>query len=261
MKALHKGHVRICTPEGVDFHLRLASPVSRMYAWFIDLMIILVIHSILSSILILFSIIDPQLTIAFMTILAFIINFGYGILTEILMNGQSPGKRSLKLRVVDEHGLRLTSKQIIIRNLLRLVDSLPLAYLMGGASCFFSKKCQRLGDIAARTIVIQQEEKKIPDAEKIMSGKYNSFRRFPHLVARLRKNITPEESQLALKALMRKDSLNDEKSLSLYHELAEHFKTLVQFPEDEVKDISDEQYLKNVVDCLFNDNKKKRAKS
>ena len=69
--------------------------------------------------------------------------------------GQTIGKRLLRLRVVDAEGMRLQFNQIVTRNLLRFVDSLPAFYFVGGLACWLSPKCQRLGDIAANTIVIR----------------------------------------------------------------------------------------------------------
>ena len=86
---------------------------------------------------------------------------------------------------MDEQGLRLKFSQVVIRNLLRPVDGLPLAYLLGGLACLISKRAQRLGDLAAGTIVVRHPTIFQPDLDQLMAGKYNSFRDYPHLEARL----------------------------------------------------------------------------
>ena len=69
----------------------------------------------------------------------FVISVAYAIVLEWRWRGQTIGKRLLGLRVMDVHGLRLQLPQIALRNLLRLVDMLPLFYLVGGLACVFSR--------------------------------------------------------------------------------------------------------------------------
>ena len=77
---------------------------------------------------------------------------------EWYWRGQTVGKRVLKLRVMDEQALRLEFSQIVVRNLLRFVDFLPGLYLVGGTACVLSRRFQRLGDLAANTIVVRNPE-------------------------------------------------------------------------------------------------------
>ena len=109
----------------------------------------------------------------------FVISIGYGILCEWAWRGQTVGKRMFRLRVVDAEGLRLQFNQVVTRNLLRAVDSLPFLYFIGGTVCWFSPRCQRLGDIAANTIVVRHLRQREPDLDQIMAGKYNSLRQYP----------------------------------------------------------------------------------
>src|SRR5690606_26345663 len=86
-------------------------------------------------------------------LLQFTIFIGYGMVAEWKFSGQTIGKRLFKLRVIDERGLSLGLKQVVIRNLFRILDILPsIFYLIGGISCLVTKRCQRLGDIAAGTL-------------------------------------------------------------------------------------------------------------
>jgi signal transduction histidine kinase/ActR/RegA family two-component response regulator len=77
--------------------------------------------------------------------------------------------------VVDAEGLRLQFHQIVTRNLLRFVDSLPLFYFVGGLVAWFNPKCQRLGDLAANTIVIRSPRLAEPDLDQLLAGKFNSL--------------------------------------------------------------------------------------
>ncbi|MCW2961775.1 MAG: Integral rane protein [Thermoleophilia bacterium] len=76
--------------------------------------------------------------------------------------GMTLGKRMVGLRVVASDGSRLTPKQAVIRNVVRLIDLLPLLYLVGATSIWISKENQRLGDKAAGTIVVKSRPESEP---------------------------------------------------------------------------------------------------
>jgi hypothetical protein len=153
---------------------------------------------------------------------------------------------------MDINGLRLQPSQIIIRNLLRAVDSLPLFYMVGGLACLATAYGQRLGDLAANTIVVRSGREIEPDLDLIQEqNRYNSLKAYPHLVARLRQQVTPEEAGLALQALMRRDELLPEARLELFDMMSELLKRKVSFPQEAVEGVSNEQYVRNVVDVLF----------
>jgi uncharacterized RDD family membrane protein YckC len=79
----------------------------------------------------------------------------YDILFEVLASGRTPGKRMTHLRVVRDGGTPVDLPASAIRNLLRLVDILPAAYLVGLLAIAFTRRNQRLGDLAAGTLVIR----------------------------------------------------------------------------------------------------------
>ncbi len=248
----HGKTVEIHTPEGVTFALPLAGPVVRFLAWIADLGCILVLFFTLQPLMAgLFAMLDPDLGAAVSVLTYFAITVGYGIATEWWLRGQTPGKRLFGLRVLDMQGLHLRFSQVVIRNLLRAVDSLPLAYLVGGLACFGSRHGQRLGDLAANTIVARRAAPALPDLDGIAGGPFNSLRAFPRLTARLRQRVDPEEAGLALSALMRRNGLNPDARVALFAELAAYFKTIVTFPPAASEDIPDEQYVRNVVEVLF----------
>ncbi len=241
----------IRTPEGIVFSLQLAGPVTRFMGWAIDLAAISVISSMLNVILGIIGIISRDIVMAVGILTYFVISIGYGIVTEWYWQGQTLGKRLLKLRVMDEHGLRLQFSQIVIRNLLRFVDSLPVFYMVGGLACLISRRAQRLGDFAASTIVVWNPSVSKPDLDQLLEGKYNSFREYPHIEARLRQRVSPQEAGIALQAIMRRDELDPLARVELFHDIADHFKAVVAFPQEATDGISDEQYVRNVVDALY----------
>jgi uncharacterized RDD family membrane protein YckC len=239
------------TPEGVAFSLPLASPVTRMLAWAIDFIIILTLWIGFSIAMGFFAIVAGDFAIALYYLGLFVISIGYGIATEWLWRGQTVGKRVFRLRVVDAQGLRLQFNQIVLRNLLRFVDSLPFCYLIGGVVSVLSRRCQRLGDIAANTVVIRVPKLSEPNLDQIMSGKFNSLRKHPHLVGRLRQRVSPVEAAIALQALLRREEFTPAERVELFAQLTSHFGKLVSFPADATEGITDEQYIRNVVEVLY----------
>ncbi|MBW2439699.1 MAG: RDD family protein [Deltaproteobacteria bacterium] len=241
----------IRTPEGIEFSFLLAGPVTRFLAWSVDLMVILAVSKLLTVLVGVVGIVSRDLAVAATILGYFVVSIGYGIALEWFWNGQTLGKRLLRLRVNDVNGMQLQFSQIVIRNLLRFVDSLPALYLVGGLACLISRRAQRLGDIVANTIVTWNPRLSEPDLDQLLEGKYNSLRTYPHLEARLRQHVSPHEAQIALQALVRRDEFEPESRVALFESLAAHFKSIVVFPAEATDGLSDEQYIRNVVDALY----------
>jgi uncharacterized RDD family membrane protein YckC len=242
----------IGTPEGVAFSLPLAGPFSRFLAWLLDLACLAALTNIMGRLLNLLGLFSLDLSRALSIIAFFAISIGYAIVLEWYWQGQTLGKRVVGIRVMDIRGLRLRFGQIAIRNLLRAVDSLPMFYLLGGMVCLISRNGQRLGDLAGNTIVVQRARLAEPQIDLILDqNRYNSLRAHPHLAARLRQQVGPQEADLALQALARRDDLDPAARVELFQTMAGHFKGKVVFPAEAVGTISDEQYVRDVVDLLF----------
>jgi uncharacterized RDD family membrane protein YckC len=239
------------TPEGIVFSQLLAGPVTRFFAWFIDQLCISAAMFLLGTLFSLLELVNWNLSFALYVIAYFLLNIGYAIFFEWNWRGQSVGKKLLRLRVMDVEGMRLQFNQIVVRNLLRFVDSLPLFYFVGGLTCWLNSKCQRLGDIAANTVVVRSPRIAEPDLDQLLAGKYNSLRQYPHLAARLRQRASPAEADVALQALLRRDGFEPAARVKLFADLASHFRTKVEFPAEATDGIADEQYLRNVVDVLY----------
>ena len=256
MNATRLNSLTVRTPEGITFGFLLASPVIRFFAYAIDLACILAIFSAFRVIVLVFSIASLDFGIALQTVLLFALQIGYGMGWEWLFRGQTPGKRLLRLRVIDAEGLQLQFYQIVIRNLLRAADSLPALYLVGAVAAWFSPRGQRLGDIAANTVVTRIVPIETPHWDQVLAGKFNSLRDYPHLEARLRQQVRPVELSLAIQALLRRDQFDARARTELFAQLGAHFRALVVFPPEAVSEISDEQYLRNVVDSVLRPRRK-----
>jgi uncharacterized RDD family membrane protein YckC len=249
--AMRSATLQIRTPEGIVFSQLLAGPVVRFLAWLVDFFCIFALLSVMGVLLALVQFISANLAGAAATLGYFVIGIGYGIACEWGWRGQTVGKRLLRLRVVDAEGLRLQFHQIVTRNLLRCIDCLPLFYFVGGLVSWLSPKGQRLGDLAANTIVIRHPRLAQPDLDQLLAGKYNSLRQYPHLAARLRQKVGPIEGAIALQALLRRDQFDPAARVELFSALAGYFRAKTEFPLEAVDGIADEQFLRNVVDIVY----------
>lgn len=125
----------------------------------------------------------PKWTIAILIIVIFLIFSGYFILFEWLWNGQTPGKRLLKLRVIREDGRPITIWEAIARNLLRIFDAIPgfvfPVYSIGLISIFLNKRDQRIGDLFAGTVVVRERLDEAPTFAETFSNPVSdaAFRR------------------------------------------------------------------------------------
>jgi len=239
------------TPEGVEFSWPLAGPVARMLAVIIDLFCIGTAVYILNTVLSLFAVLTRDWATGIAILLYFGLQIGYGIGFEWLWRGQTIGKRVLRIRVIDGEGLRLTPGQVILRNLLRAVDTLPVFYAVGGLTCAITRHAQRLGDLAANTVVIRHQAAVAPELTETLRQRYNTLRQWPHLCARLRQRTTPDEAGIALQAILRREEIDPEPRLHLFDNLARHFQQKVEFPPEALDGLSSEQYVRDVVQLLF----------
>lgn len=242
----------IRTADQISFAITLAGPMSRFLAWIIDVGAIAAALSMINGLFALIGFFSQDIAAGFYFAFNFILVLSYGIVLEWFWRGQTIGKRIIGLRVIDEQGLKLRLEQIILRNLLRVVDRLPLGYMVGGICMLLSRRNQRLGDIVAGTVVAYAPKASIPDVADILEHKYNSFRNHPHLEARLRKNTPPQAAALALEAISRRMDLDDTARITVFREVADYFREIVAFPDEDTLGITDEQYTRNVIDSIYN---------
>ena len=243
--------LRVQTPEGVVFEFQLASPLTRALAYAVDLAAIATLITILANSIRIFAIFGTDWAAALEVVFAFVISIAYGIMLEWRWRGQTLGKRLLRLRVIDARGLRLEFSQLVVRNLLRAVDILPVFYLVGGVVAFATRTVQRLGDLAAGTVVIYEPEIGAVNLEQIAPAKYNSLLSYPHLAARLRNRVPVQVAGLAMKALSLRDSYEPSARVALFGELASYFRSLAAFPDAAVESLTDEQYVRGVIGALY----------
>lgn len=157
--------ISIRTPENIELSYALAGPGSRAAAYMIDLLIMtataqVLINLIMAIVVAMAGAVGENgglWAAAAGTLGSFALYNGYFILLEWLMNGQTPGKRLLHIRVIKQGGYSLRFFDTLLRNLLRVVDFLPLFYGVGLTSLLLTRDCQRLGDLVAGTLVVYQD--------------------------------------------------------------------------------------------------------
>ncbi len=243
--------LRVRTPEGVAFTVRLASPVLRATAFMIDWAVVTAAWGVLGTGLNLLHLLGRDFAGLVLTVGYFVFSQGYSIATEWLWRGQTVGKRLLRLRVVDARGLRLTFTQVVLRNLLRLVDGLPVFYLVGGTAALLSRQAQRLGDLAADTLVVWEPPESQPDFAALRGDKYNSLRAHAPAVARLRQAVTPAAARAVWMAVARRDQFDAEARVQFFADLAAHLRKVAAAPPEVTDGVTDEQFVRNVVDVLY----------
>lgn len=144
------------TPEGIDLQLKIAGFWPRSLAWLLDFLIRAVIYFVLAMILTQFE----KLGMGLFLILIFVLEWFYPVLFEVNNQGMTPGKSMLGIQVVNVDATPISWTPSLIRNILRTVDFLPLLYGLGFLTMLLNQRFQRLGDLAAGTLVIYKPVKK-----------------------------------------------------------------------------------------------------
>jgi uncharacterized RDD family membrane protein YckC len=177
--------VRIETPEQIDLALEPAGLGSRFVARMLDTLVqigIVVLVAIPCVILLALAGISLDLSsnlalgylAAVFVLVLFLVQFVYDIYFELRNNGQTPGKSRAGIRVMRDGGAPVDFWSSCIRNILRVVDLLPAAYLGGALLILLSSRRQRLGDFAAGTVVIRERSVGLPDDMVQVVEKYAS---------------------------------------------------------------------------------------
>ena len=155
------------TPEGVSVTVPLAGVGSRFIAAAIDFAIQVTLVGLAAVVFLLYGVggaVGPGL----FSIAVFLVFFVYDVAFEVLSGGRTPGKRWTGLRVVRAGGQPVNFVTSAIRNLIRPVDFLPSAYLLGIASILATRRNQRLGDLAAGTVVARAPRKGVRPEQRVL---------------------------------------------------------------------------------------------
>lgn len=234
----------IDTPENIEFGYDIAGIGSRFLAAILDSLLILLLQilvvfviggALLSDLLEKTLGISTSLLNALGILLSFVILWGYYICFEMIWNGQSPGKRVIGLRVVREGGRPITFVSAAIRNLIRIIDFLPMLYGIGVVVMFIDRRARRLGDLTAGTLVVK--ERRMVTLESLTAPNPMSPLLHPGPSARqvTLPNIhmlTDQDYTIVQEFLQRRAQLGRDARLRLGVQLAESLQTRLGLPKD-----------------------------
>src|SRR5919199_554420 len=167
------------TPERVPLHFALASIGNRFLACAADhtlqmlaIILMIIAFTFIGNYSDMTQLSDaPKWVLALLIIVLFLIWDGYFVFFEWVWNGQTPGKRWLKLRVIREDGRPITFWEAAVRNLLRILDIMPFPfYSIGLLAVFISSKDQRTGDMVAGTVVVREREAEAPTFAQVFNS-------------------------------------------------------------------------------------------
>jgi uncharacterized RDD family membrane protein YckC len=171
---INPDQLSIDTPEQVSIRFPVAGLGSRFLAILTDSIVQVIAYAILVLVFVLIASSAPKTSggalshtgekwlVAGIILFHFLMYWGYFALFETFWNGQTPGKRLCKVRVIQQSGRQITFFEALTRNLLRVIDLLPGCYLIGVITMLCNHQHQRLGDLAAGTIVIHERPTEQP---------------------------------------------------------------------------------------------------
>jgi len=239
------GKLTIETPEQISLEFPLAGVGSRGYALCVDTLI-QVIAAVVVGLIVAFTLPDlgrswvqaRNWEIAIAVFLLFCLYWGYFAIFEILWNGQTPGKRHAKIRVISASGRPITVFEGIGRNFMRAIDSIGF-YLVGSVTCAIDKQNRRLGDMVAGTVVVHEIEE-----QGVFywygQGKSVSAPSVAHEVA----SLTDQEFQLVETFLARRLDIPNLQRLESGRAIAERMGEKLHIAKEQR--LSDEEFLEEI---------------
>jgi uncharacterized RDD family membrane protein YckC len=228
--------VKLLTPESVELEFTLAGIGNRAYALLVDYIVLgLILVAILLLLVILFFLVsfilgsqeDTFIWLrAIQILISFFVYAGYFVFFEVLWQGQTPGKRLVKIRVIRDDGRPISLQQAALRALFRPVDEL---FFLGVFLIILGKREKRLGDLVAGTLVVQ-EESSIIKASLAISESAKS------LVGDLQQNavlsnLLPEDFAVVREYLQRRQAMIPEAKNELSRKLADQVKEIIALEE------------------------------
>lgn len=235
----------ITTPEHVDIRLEPAGAGSRFLAILIDSLITN------GGSTLLFTLVGwalPRGVAMALTITAnFVLSIGWHIWFETRRQGRTPGKRALRIRVVDARGLPVTLYQSLARNMVRVLDFAPAFYGFGALSTMISPLRRRLGDIVADTLVIRDAQPVAYRGQLASERRHNSLRT-PRALRLIRHRISLEEREFLLTLCLRAERMQPAARYDLFEEVANVYREKLDIEADE---LSGENFVRGLTAVLF----------
>lgn len=236
----------ITTPEHVEIRLEPAGAGSRFLAILIDAVIIIGITT--AIILTLIQILPAGIALAIGITANFIVTWGWHVYFETQQAGRSPGKRALRLRVVDARGLPVSLHQALVRNIMRVIDFAPAFYGFAAIATLVDPRRRRLGDLVADTLVIREARPLSWRGQLGSERRYNSLRT-ARVLRLIRHRISLEEREFLLALCMRAEKMTPVARYDLMEEVAAAYRAKLSIDDDEP--ISGENFVRDLTAVLW----------
>ncbi len=169
--------LEVATPERVSVSLPVAGLGYRMMAYLVDAGVLFAVGLVLVFV---YSLINRDMLASFQSLggvgqavlglVGFVIVWGYWTVSEVLLRGQTLGKRLVGIRVVKLDGSPVGVFESAVRNLLRVVDFLPACYPVGLVAMMIDKHHRRIGDLLAGTLLVREEKVSLARYETVQAG-------------------------------------------------------------------------------------------
>ncbi len=247
MRAVDERAAEILTPEHVPIRLEAAGLGSRFLAWVVDAVLIAALVS--ASLFALTLLVPFGVGGAAFPVAMFLITWGYHIYFEVRHRGRSPGKRMLRLRVVDLRGLPVTFQQSFVRNISRALDFAPLLYAVGGTAALLDRHHRRLGDLAADTLVVQERPAEDFSGTLAEGRRFNSLRT-PGVLRRARRKVGLDEREMLLSLVLRAERLDPRARFDLMEEVGGHYRKALEIDDPH---LSGENVVRGLLSILYSE--------
>jgi uncharacterized RDD family membrane protein YckC len=244
----------VITPENVPFRYRVAGMGSRFLAWLADIGLIALLASVGAGLGYAWDVTTPGVGASFALVWVFVVFWGYFVFFEWLWLGQTPGKRMLGIRVIQWRGTSMRFAQAAVRNVLRVVDGLPLptvvplCYGLGFVVAALNREHRRLGDLAAGTLVVHVERKP-PPIRALPAAASEADKRQLALARQCLGQLDRQQKQTLLELCLRRDQLRVRERARLFHAAAEYFKTRTELAPRPYQ--SDEKFILELASLLY----------
>src|SRR6185436_2517463 len=237
--------LEIVTPEHVHVRLEPAGAGSRFFAILIDSFIVQGISTLIfTASAFVFS---AGIATAILITANFVLTWGWHIYFETRHQGRTPGKRALKLRVIDARGLPVSLYQSLVRNIVRVLDFAPAFYGIGAIAVLVNPSRRRLGDLVADTLVIRDAQPLAYKGQLAAERRHNSLRN-PRVLRLIRHKISLEEREFLLTLCTRADRMSAEARYDVMEEVAAKYRQELGV---EAESISGENFVRDLTAVLF----------
>lgn len=240
--------VVITTPEHVPIRLEPAGAGSRFLATMFDAIIVMALTSAIGFILRL--VLPAGIAVAITLTLNFVLTWGWHVFFEVRRQGRTPGKRALRLRVIDARGLPVSLYQSLVRNIVRALDFAPAFYGIGAIAIMLTPSRRRLGDLVADTLVVRDAQALTYKGQFASDRRHNTLRT-PRVLRLVRHKISLEEREFLLTLCLRADRMSPAARYDLMEDVAAVYRAELGLEADS---ISGENFVRDLTAVLFGGN-------